>query len=148
MDAQTSSVKKVKTVVAAGETEHQLKKQLIFSAPALDTETKFIPQTNLPVLSDIIILNKGKPGLDPNRPFPVLDKVSLLARQAIEAKAKELPWVGEATSILEQTGQGFVIHYEAADIYYSAATGAHEVHGDIRALPNSVEQFCRKLVFD
>ena len=60
-----------------------------------------------------------------------------MARQAIEAKAKQLQWVGVATSIIDQIGQGYIIRYEAADIYYSAATGAYEVHGDIRAKYNA-----------
>ncbi len=63
MDAQTNFIQNKKTVVSAGETEHQLKKQLIFSAPALDTKINFIPQTISPVLSDIITLDKKKPGL-------------------------------------------------------------------------------------
>ena len=61
----------------------------------------------------------------------------LLAEREIGIKAKQLAWVGAATSQIEQVGRGYVIRYEAADIYYSAATGAHEVHGDIRAKYNA-----------
>ena len=144
METQTNSVKNQQIKGLDGETEHQLKQQLKFTAPALDAIINFIPQTRLPILSDTTTLDKGKFGINtgddvfhPDRPFPVLDKVSLLARQAIEAKAKQLQWVGVATSIIDQIGQGYIIRYEAADIYYSAATGAHEVHGDIRAKYNA-----------
>ncbi len=124
------------------ETAHQLKKQLRITAPELDTFIDSVPLTRLPVLTETIrgghfTLQKGSPVLHPDAPVPTLDKMMLLAEREIDAKARQLAWVGAATSEIEQVGRGYVVRYEAADIYYSTVTGAHEVHGDIRAKYNA-----------
>ena len=55
------------------------------------------------------------------------------AKAAIEAKAASLGPLGEGTpDDLRQLADGWVRSYPACDIYVSQATGAHEVHGDIR----------------
>ncbi len=53
----------------------------------------------------------------------------------INDKANQLGagFTGRAVSGLEKVPGGYRIRFENCDIYYSAATGAHEVHGDIRA---------------
>jgi hypothetical protein len=56
------------------------------------------------------------------------------AAGVIQAKAAglgDLP--GAPVSEVTATTGGFVGSFEGCDIYYSTATGAHEVHGDIRA---------------
>jgi hypothetical protein len=125
-----------------GETAHQLKKELRLTAPALETFIDSIPLTRLPLLTQTIAgghftVPKGSPVLHPDVPVPTLDKMMLLAEREIGDKAKQLAWVGSATSQIEQAGHGYVVRYQAADIYYSTATGAHEVHGDIRAKYNA-----------
>jgi LGFP repeat len=124
-----------------GETAHHLKKELRLTPPALDVFVDSIPLTRLPQLTQTVagghfIVPKGSPFLHPDKPVPTLDKMMLLAEQEIGIKAKQLSWVGAAISQIEQVGHGYVVRYEAADIYYSTATGAHEVHGDIRAKYN------------
>jgi uncharacterized protein with LGFP repeats len=56
------------------------------------------------------------------------------AHTAIELKAQALGWgfTGNQSSGLESYLGGFRIQFDNCDIYYSAATGAHEVHGLIR----------------
>lgn len=58
---------------------------------------------------------------------------------AITDKASALGsgFTGSALSGLETVTGGFRIRYQNCDIYYSSATGAHEVHGDIRAKYNA-----------
>src|SRR5260370_34531430 len=124
------------------DTAHKRKKQLRITAPELDTFIDSVPLTRLPVLTETIrgghfTLQKGSPVLHPDAPVPTLDKMMLLAEREIDAKARQLAWVGAATSEIEQVGRGYVVRYEAADIYYSTVTGAHEVHGDIRAKYNA-----------
>lgn len=127
------------------EIKHHLTKQLKLTTPAPDAVIHPIPQTRLPLLSDNVtfshgnftVHNKNNDVLDPNRPVPTIDKLLFMALRAIEAKAAQLDWIGEATSEIEQAGLGYVIRYQAGDIYDSAATGAHEVHGDIRAKYNA-----------
>lgn len=140
---EISYVKNERILGLDSETAHRLKTQVKLTAPALDTVINFIPQTRLPLLTDTTTVDGGNFTLHdsdvfhPDRPVPTLDKVMLLAGHAIEAKAEQLKWVGAATSEIDQVGQGYIIRYEAADIYYSEATGAHEVHGDIRAKYNA-----------
>lgn len=126
------------------ETEIATETQMKFSIPSLDTFISPIPQTTLPILSETITNNgeifsfhNGVNVFHPDHPISTLDKESLVARHAIENKATELDWIGKAISEIEQVGQGYVIRYEAADIYFSVATGAHEVHGDIGAKYNA-----------
>lgn len=124
------------------ETAHQLKKELRLTVPALETFIDSIPLTRLPLVTQTIAgghftVPKGNPVLHPDVPAPTLDKMMLLAEREIGDKAKQLAWVGSATSQIEQAGHGYVVRYQAADIYYSTATGAHEVHGDIRAKYNA-----------
>ena len=72
----------------------------------------------------------------PDRPVVgVMDIV--VAESAIWVKASAIPWIGAATSEIDNAGKGYVIRYEAADVYFSRETGAHEVHGDIRAKYNA-----------
>ncbi len=122
------------------ETAHELKKQLRLTEPAPDTFIDSVPLTRLPLLTETrdehFTVPKGSPVLHPDVPAPTLDKMMLLAEREIGAKAAKLAWVGAATSQIEQAGRGYIVRYEAADIYYSTATGAHEVHGDIRAKYN------------
>jgi len=122
------------------ETAHQLKTQLRLTEPDSDSFTDAVPLARLPLLTETMdehfTVPKGSPFLHPDAPVPTLDKMMLLAEREIDIKAKQLAWVGAATSQVEQVGHGYVIRYEAADIYYSTATGAHEVHGDIRAKYN------------
>jgi len=117
---------------------------MLFSAPVLDAVINPIAQTMLPILSDTIsaesenfIFHNRKESIDPNRPIATLDTATIMAQRAIEAKAAQLGWVGKSISEMDQVGQGYVMRYEAADIYYAAETGAHEVHGDIRAKYNA-----------
>lgn len=123
------------------ETAHRLKKQLKLTAPLPDTFIDSIPQTRLPQLAETVydahFTLHGSPVFHPDVPVPTLDKAMLAAEHAIEAKARELGWVGADISQIDQMGRGYVIRFEAADIYYSPATGAHEVHGDIRAKYNA-----------
>lgn len=122
------------------ETAHQLKTQLRLTEPAPDTFIDSIPLKRLPLLTEAMdehfTVPKGSPVLHPDEPVPTLDKMMLLAEREIGIKARQLAWVGAATSQIEQAGSGYIIRYQAADIYYSTATGAHEVHGDIRAKYN------------
>ena len=126
------------------ETAHQLKTQLRLAEPVPDTFIDSIPLKRLPLLTETMdehfTVPKGSPFLHPDTPVPTLDKMMLLAEREIGIKAKQLSWVGAATSQVEQVGHGYVVRYEAADIYYSTATGAHEVHGDIRAKYNVVRR--------
>jgi LGFP repeat len=60
--------------------------------------------------------------------FPLID-----AGNAINAKAAELGWSGAPAGDVEAAaGAGFLRNFQNADIYVSAQTGAHEVHGAIR----------------
>jgi hypothetical protein len=61
---------------------------------------------------------------------------------AIQSKANALNaahpgFTGSAVSGLETVTRGYRIRYQGCDIYYSSSTGAHEVHGDIRAKYNA-----------
>jgi hypothetical protein len=66
--------------------------------------------------------------------------VVLTPEQSIVNKAVSLgaAFTGAAVSGLETVPGGFRIRYQNCDIYYSTTTGAHEVHGDIRAKYNFV----------
>jgi hypothetical protein len=56
------------------------------------------------------------------------------ALKIISAKAAALSGLaGAQISDVELVPTGYVVHYQGCDIYYSSATGAHEVHGDIKA---------------
>lgn len=124
-----------------GETAHRLKKQLKLTEPAPEIFIDPIPQRRLPVLTATMgghFTLQGSPVFHPDIPVPTLDKLMLLAEREIDAKARKLGWVGAATSQIEQAGEGYVVRYEKADIYYSATTGAHEVHGEIRAKYNAL----------
>lgn len=61
---------------------------------------------------------------------------TILAIAAIEAKASQLGGLPGAPGTFGVVAGGWVQTYEGCDIYYSEATGAHEVHGDIRAKYN------------
>ncbi len=60
------------------------------------------------------------------------------AARAIDDKAAALEWVGHKVGMVRIVDGGFRQTFEHADIYYSEATGAHEVHGDIRAKFNAI----------
>jgi hypothetical protein len=61
------------------------------------------------------------------------------ARGLIDAKAAALGGLpGAPLGDLRPAGGGYVRSYQGCDIYHSAATGTHEVHGDIRAKYNAV----------
>jgi hypothetical protein len=64
---------------------------------------------------------------------------AVAANAAIVAKARALgfAFTGSVLSSLEGVPGGYRIRYAKCDIYYSTATGAHEVHGDIRAKYNA-----------
>lgn len=56
------------------------------------------------------------------------------AEAAINEKAGQLGGLpGTPTSTVDWINSGYVRRFTGADIYYSKRTGAHEVHGDIRA---------------
>jgi LGFP repeat len=56
-----------------------------------------------------------------------------IARRAIEQKAASLGSLAEGSpGDVRQVSDGWVRDYPGCDIYYSEATGAHEVHGEIR----------------
>lgn len=57
---------------------------------------------------------------------------TILAIAAIEAKAAQLGGLPGAPGTFGGVAGGWVQTYAGCDIYYSQATGAHEVHGDIR----------------
>lgn len=60
------------------------------------------------------------------------------ALEAITAKAAELGGLaGGPTGPLTAVPGGHMRAYAGCDIYFSAATGAHEIHGDIRAKYNA-----------
>ena len=63
-----------------------------------------------------------------------LDLNVLAAQASITAKAKALgpKFTGPAVSAIETVSGGYRERFANCDIYYSSATGAHEVHGDIR----------------
>ena len=56
------------------------------------------------------------------------------AQASITAKANALgpKFTGRAVSAVETVSGGYRERFANCDIYYSSATGAHEVHGDIR----------------
>ncbi len=138
--------------------EPELQKLLRFNVPKRDMLVSLMPQTAVHVLSDTAMDKKGLPltlstdtvtleqkikvtgdtVFHPDRPVPTLDRDLLLARNAIEVKAHQLAWVGAAVSEINQVGLGYFVRYEFADIYFSEGTGAHEVHGDIRAKYNAL----------
>lgn len=61
------------------------------------------------------------------------------ATAAIDAKAAQLGGLpGAPVSDVEGVAYGFVRRYQGCDIYDSETTGAHEVHGDIRAKYNAL----------
>jgi hypothetical protein len=112
-------------------------------APALDLVTKTPPRPSLPLLPDPTVFDPVHPAprggafiFHPDDPVRRFDPATL-ASIVIETKASQLGWVGAASSELQAAGPGYVIRYAAADIYYSPETGAHEVHGDIRAKYNA-----------
>lgn len=57
----------------------------------------------------------------------------LVAVPAISAKRAEHPWLGDAVSLYTRVGESGVYRreYERGSVYWSRATGAHEVHGGI-----------------
>jgi hypothetical protein len=67
-----------------------------------------------------------------NRRVPISLQVRGLI--AIREKRSQLPWLGapiqSATPTLD--GKGWYQHFANGSVYWSAATGAHEVHGAIR----------------
>jgi hypothetical protein len=68
----------------------------------------------------------------------IVNIVNLIeAIEAIKQKAQELGGLpGIPLSTITNVGDGYVRRYQGCDIYYSIQTGAHEVHGDIRAKYN------------
>jgi hypothetical protein len=62
------------------------------------------------------------------------------AVEQINAKAAQLGDLpGNPTSQVQEIQGGYVRRFEGADIYFSDQTGAHEVHGDIRAKYNALQ---------
>jgi hypothetical protein len=72
-------------------------------------------------------------------PPPTKLPPGLVASWAIEAKAQQLgqQFTGPAVSGLETVPGGYRIQFANCDIYDSPSTGAHEVHGVIRAEYNA-----------
>lgn len=61
------------------------------------------------------------------------------AMEAIEQKAAQLGGLaGSSVGLVSQYPAGYGQPYTGCDIYYSSSTGAHEVHGDIRAKYNAL----------
>src|SRR5262249_599347 len=74
---------------------------------------------------------------------PPVDPLAITARpevQAITAKADALgrAFTGAPVSWLEEVPGGHRVRYQRCEIYYSPATGAFEVHGDIAAKYNAL----------
>jgi hypothetical protein len=119
------------------DTEYQLR-NLKFTDPVGDVLVSFIPQLRLPLPGDVMALDRLALPSDVFQPDRgTLLNGMILAQLAIESKAKTLGWIGAPTSEFDDVGKGYLIRYVAADIYYSSETGAHEVHGDIRAKYNA-----------
>ncbi len=59
----------------------------------------------------------------------------LVAVPAISAKRAEHPWLGDPVALYARVGESGVYRreYEQGSVYWSRATGAHEVHGGIAA---------------
>jgi hypothetical protein len=70
----------------------------------------------------------------------ILDVIHLnQAADAINAKAAQLGGLpGNPQADVTDAGAGYVRRYDGCDIYFSTDTGAHEVHGDIRAKYNAL----------
>ena len=68
---------------------------------------------------------------------PTLEQIRNLNRIDDKAGALGAGFTGRALSDLETVRGGYRKRYENCDIYSSDATGAHEVHGDIRAKYNA-----------
>jgi LGFP repeat-containing protein len=63
---------------------------------------------------------------------PILENL-VKANEAIEAKAASLGWIGNPTTNIQYAHHDcYLQHFEHASIYYTPASGAHEVHGAIR----------------
>ena len=97
-------------------------------------ETQFVPRADLANLAAALEL---APAVKPPMPVVVVaprDPVTEQARKAIDAKHAAAPLLGKATTAVTATpdGAGRFRHYEHGSIYWTAKTGAHEVHGAIR----------------
>ena len=113
--------------------QEQLRHQLTFKTPK-DT----LNPTAVPALQHL----RSKFGEyygEQNASIAILTLLELQAAEAaINARAVQLGWVGAALDNAEGAGSGYRRRFEEADIYYSKATGAFEVHGDIRAKYNAL----------
>lgn len=138
MRTQVTTTKKSTT--AANETERQIEKHLKFSQPTRHSVINPNPSFLSPLIPDLTPVKLPHFDLvyEENPHNYTYYRNIQLAEQAIEAKANELGWAGAAISDIEQVGQGYVIRYQSVDVYYSAATGAHVVYGDIRAKYNAL----------
>ena len=84
---------------------------------------------------DPIVIHHGRSWSDMLQ--QILEADAALAAKVEEANIK--PLLGTVTGPDRPvTADGWVRPYEGADIYWSHATGAHEVHGDIRAKYNAL----------
>lgn len=94
--------------------------------------------------SSALIIPDILPGITRGRTHLSLDPVPsigdlLEAEREIEAKAAQLgSSLGGSAADLTVVRGGWLRSYEGFDIYFSSATGAHEVHGDIRAKYNAL----------
>jgi hypothetical protein len=90
-----------------------------------------------PVLDvDLLAVDWGSPHVDVHTADNL---VSVIAIQAIDQAAQRLGGLPGAAGRFGKVAGGWVQEYEGCDIYCSEGTGAHEVHGDIRAKYNALQ---------
>lgn len=140
------NINKDKTLIK-NELQRQMGQKLHFTTPAPDIAISPFPQTASHVEASVsAILDRppiglaayGSPISRQEKEFPTVRLLLEMqgAQGAIDAKARKLGWTGAVIADLADVGTGYVIRYDHADIYYSKETGAHEIHGDIRAKYN------------
>ncbi len=113
--------------------QNELRHHLTFKKPLQDTLTL------APSHASQLLL--GRFGDHYTEPYnsAILTLLELQAADAaIAAKAAQLGWAGDPVADTESSGPGYVRRYAEADIYYAKASGAFEVHGDIRAKYNAL----------
>jgi hypothetical protein len=118
--------------------------QVQFITPTRDADStyqissRFVGGLDTTIVTMLPPAQRG-PSIDVDSAAVVIASLrEIAARQAIDIKARELGGLpGVPVSDVEWVGTGFVRRYQGCDIYYSNQTGAHEVHGDIRAKYNA-----------
>ncbi len=93
--------------------------------------TSVVTNRGSSVFGGVLDLGETIPVNDPTGPLLVLLQQLADAGNAINAKAAQLGGVGIPFADVDVAGTGFVRRFTNADIYFSPATGAHEVNGAI-----------------